>query len=171
MMMATLEAEEVEMEVFVEEMLGSGTIQNGSSSGFYDTGVTVGDLRKYETIYFAIIGSSNISLWHGFMLKNGAERITYANAAGSCLLVKWINCEKNILNPIRGFCGNPAYMKRIGESMKTKNAASGSLFNGTAANIEHFIQVDAEDNEQIIIYFHVDTTTDYSWEIIGVTKK
>ena len=170
-LLSELGTEEVEMEVFVEEVLGSGTIKNGSSSGFYDTGVTVGDLRKYEMIYLAIRGSINTALWHGFMIKNGAERLTYANGAGSCLLAKWINREKNILNPIRGFCGNSAYIKTIGESMKTKNAAAGYIFNGTASNIGYFIEVNAEDTEPIIMYFNSDTTIDYSWEIIGVTKK
>lgn len=55
--------------------------------------------------------------------------------------------------------------------MKTKNAAAGYIFNGTASNMGYFIQVDAEDTEPIIMYFRSDTTTDYSWEIIGVTKK
>lgn len=150
--------------VIAVETLASGTVTAGTADAF-ETGVTMGMIRKYRLFLVAIGGVSNQNLNNWYMWIGGKSILRVNVVRGQQILYEFLDNAKTVMLAHSGASGNvgaPAGF--LGGSNSYGQFAPG----GYACCI--YDMADVPDDEPVIIQPNGADTIDVNWVIMGVTK-
>lgn len=150
--------------VIAVETLASGTVTAGTADAF-ETGVTMGMIRKYRLFLVAIGGVSNRNLNNWYMWIGGKSILRVNVVRGQQILYEFLDNAKTVMLAHSGASGNvgaPAGF--LGGSNSYGQFAPG----GYACCI--YDMADVPDDEPVIIQPNGTDNIDVNWVIMGVTK-
>ena len=164
-------------------VLASGTIPAGTvtaeglGKSYFDTGVTVGDLRKYRVwgCYYRCDASDQ---YYGFMLSSNFpnRRILYSTKNAMQIVAIWADDDEQVVIPLGAggnvYCTDPSDAEAIGGLTRRPLISDGG-----GAGIASFGTFHgAADSDHIYVgVFHLNSketnSKDIRWAITGVVKK
>lgn len=150
--------------VIAVETLASGTVTAGTADAF-ETGVTMGMIRKYRLFLVAIGGVSNRNLNNWYMWIGGKSILRVNVVRGQQILYEFLDNAKTVMLAHSGASGNvgaPAGF--LGGSNSYGQFAPG----GYACCI--YDMADVPDDEPVMIQPNGTDNIDVNWVIMGVTK-
>lgn len=150
--------------VIAVETLASGAVAAGTADAF-ETGVTMGMIRKYRLFLVAIGGVSNRNLNNWYMWIGGKSILRVNVVRGQQILYEFLDNAKTVMLAHSGASGNvgaPAGF--LGGSNSYGQFAPG----GYACCI--YDMADVPDDEPVIIQPNGTDNIDVNWVIMGVTK-
>ncbi len=164
-------------------VLASGTIPAGTvtaeglGTSYFDTGVTVGDLRGYR-VWACYYRCDAANQSYGFALASSVlqRRLMYSTSNAQQIVAIWADDDGQAVIPIGGsgnvYCTDPPDAAYIGGLTRR-----GLISKGGGATIESFgAFVGAADSDHIYVgIFHLGNqetnAKDMRWAITGVVKK
>lgn len=151
-----------------ETLLASGTITSGDTALNFETGLTLADLKEWDTFAWRV-GSTH-STYYAIKLGNAQIARIQTNAIHAWF--KWANKEKTIILCDRCIVGNSNQDYSCTRSVVgNNNYYNNLLFNGGGANYPLMFDITGvDDAAAIVINLHVAASADVKWDIRGLFK-
>ena len=139
------------------QTLASGTIPNGTAAGVTDTGLTIGDLRRYK--YFVLyVSSKGQNVYWGLSWRSAWGCIGRYQHASLAFTYEWKDSNKTVLEMFVGY--GTGYENGVG----IHDNSSG--YNPLLSKMPVLIKMGA-DSTPIYVQNGADLTVDATWEIKG----
>ena len=139
------------------QTLASGTIPNGTAAGVTDTGLTIGDLRRYK--YFVLyVSSKGQNVYWGLSWRSAWGCIGRYQHASLAFTYEWKDSNKTVLEMFVGY--GTGYENGVG----IHDNSSG--YNPLLSKMPVLITMGA-DSTPIYVQNGADLTVDATWEIKG----
>lgn len=140
-----------------QAVLASGTIASGTTAGDWETGVTVGDLRKWR--YFSVSFRSASNQGGPWRFKLGNTVISYGGNWCCTWLFEWI--DKNVAK-LHSFTN-------IGVTTTFFYPGGQTNMQGSSVS-QHFARINDADSSPVYVGSNPDLKGDLQWNVMGVLK-
>lgn len=172
-----------EARIYAEEQLATGTISSDSAGqklkGVFETGLTLGDLKKWKSFVFKLRGAANADPGTSYLrLMNtnygndyNAISLVRTSASGVCVVFEWADTARTVLSLVSAFAGTNTYVEDIGKAFAgTENSAWRLAAGETTAAIAGWADLRNCADTQVVAVTKSPAATDYLWEIRGLAK-
>ena len=172
-----------EERIYAEEQLATGTISSDSAgqklNGVFETGLTLGDLKKWKSFVFKLRGAANADPGTSYLrLMNtnysndyNAISLVRTSASGVCVVFEWADTARTVLSLVSAFAGTNTYVEYIGTAFAgTENNAWRLAAGETTAAIAGWVDLRNCADTQVVAVTKSPAATDYLWEIRGLAK-
>ena len=170
-----------EARIYAEEQLATGIISSDSAgqklNGVFETGLTLGDLKKWKSFMCKIRGNSNTDAGNFYLrLMNTNYRYDYnaislfrSNASGVLAVFEWANSDKTVLKLVSGCMGAQGNFAKVGESFASSSSDTWTIL-PTSSSIGRWVDLRNCVDTQVLAVTKLPAATDYLWEIRGLIK-
>lgn len=140
-----------------QAVLASGTIASGTTAGNWETGVTVGDLRKWRYFSVSFRSASNQNGPWRFQLGNKA--ISYGGNWCCTWLFEWIDKYVAKLHSYTGLGLTNSFFDPSGQLNMQGSSVS-----------QHFARINDADSSPVYVGSYPNLKGDLQWNVMGVLK-
>lgn len=170
-----------EARIYAEEQLATGIISSDSAgqklNGVFETGLTLGDLKKWKSFMCKIRGNSNTDAGTFYLrLMNtnygndyNAISLFRSNTSGALAVFEWANSDKTVLKLVSGCMGGKGSFVEVGEYFASSSSSTWTIL-PVSSSIGSWVDLRNCVDTQVLAVTKLPAATDYLWEIRGLIK-